>query len=164
MVDSHVKDYLIQQAKIRDYKVVVTKLNQEQISQWGPKTTNSWDDIDPYLDIEEVQDSSTMPTDDKAEPNPLLKVETMPSGNYDLRTRKKISRSTTWPLQKAKSDVCYTNGFSHIKDIPDTPKQPKHTIHASVSGPSASRVAACGHQTVQPSVSHPVPISKPQKP
>ena len=57
-VDSRVRDYLLQQAQTRSYKVVVNKVSQDIISQWSKPVQESWQDIDPYSSLEEVESSS----------------------------------------------------------------------------------------------------------
>ena len=61
-VDSRVQDYLLQQAQTRSYKVVVNKISQDPILQWSAPARETWQDIDPYSSLEEVESSQASET------------------------------------------------------------------------------------------------------
>ena len=59
LMDQRVKDYLLKQAKIRTYKVVLNKLMAQTMSDWSEKWKPSWQDLDPYSSLEDVGDTDS---------------------------------------------------------------------------------------------------------
>ena len=83
-VDSRVRDYLLEQAQTRTYKVVVNKISQEIVSHWSKPVCKPWQDIDLYSSLEEVDSSQVSEADeDVLSEDPV--TSTVSAQRYSLR-------------------------------------------------------------------------------
>ena len=159
-VDKEVHDYWIKQLYTHKYKVQIPKLTQNDIDNYNKVLVETWRDIDPYSDLEDVGDTSSdeppHTTDIQVE-NPKDSLLT----GYLLRDRPE-RRSNTRPSRMGSHSVKYTDPIYSDSDIPCSPKRRKIKPVVS-SGPSASRIAARGKRSEPPSRTHPIPLHKPGK-
>ena len=58
-VDKEVHDYWIKQLYTRKYKVQIPKLTQNDIDDYNKVPVETWMNIDPYSDLEDVGDTSS---------------------------------------------------------------------------------------------------------
>ena len=88
-VNPRVKKYLLDQAKLQSYQVILCKLSDQTIYHWSHKANPTWQDIDPYSGLEDIG-SSDMSITQREEASTS-------STQYSLRehsTRKKTRAST----------------------------------------------------------------------
>ena len=89
-IDPRVKDYLLQQACSRNYKVVLKKLTVQNINGWTTKPRNTWEHIDPYSDIKDIGDSIDMPNEHSSDEENLNDepiVTEKSTSRYSLHSR-----------------------------------------------------------------------------
>ena len=161
-INTIVKDLWVQQAINRTYSVPIKKLTETEIVSWKPRSrTNTWEDIDPYSDLEDVGSSSESEhPSDKMNESTSSTESVISNIKQRLHTRKPVRHTTGRPTRKAACNINYKD-LLH-EDIRQTSKKPKkHPI--TLSSPSESRIAARGKRTKPPSSSHIILVKKPVK-
>ena len=100
------KEYLLKQAKVRSYKVVINKLTPQTILEWSGKHKPTWQDLDPYSSLEDVgdtgNDTASSITDENAPPR-------LP--HYELRARSSRKQNSNRPVRMATQSLSYTDMF-----------------------------------------------------
>ena len=144
------KEYLLKQAKVRTYKVVINKLTPQTVLEWTGKHKPTWQDLDPYSSLEDVgdtgNDTASSVMDENVPPHPP---------HYKLRARSSKKRNSTRPVRMTTQSVSYTDMFqSKNEELPF--KKPKKRVSQTLSGPSEARMRAKHKPTVHPKVTHPI--------
>ena len=103
-VDLDVKQYLLNQAAIRKYSVVLHKLTSEWIKDWQPPARERWEDIDPYSSLEEILSNEGNETPSSSMNSTVPDKSTAP---YSLQECKTVGRSSTHPLHNAAKNITY---------------------------------------------------------
>ena len=145
LVDPRVKKYLLDQATACKYQVVVHKLSDQTISTWSHKQEPSWQDIDPYLSLEDIGSSDVEASQQEEISNTTIW--------YNLRDRNTRKRLTNWPTCSTGKAISYTAMFDDSDSSP-TPKKLRKQLLPSLSGPFKARMMASNTPMVHPKISH----------
>ena len=73
---------------MRAYKVVVNKISRDIISHWLKPVCEPWQDIDPYLSLEEVNSSQASDANDDVLPEDPV-TSTVSTYRYSLHEQPK---------------------------------------------------------------------------
>ena len=96
----------LSRAKSDLLKPQAVKLTKAFIDMWKPKPKESWRDIDPYSDLEEINSSC-----EKVCASSDIGEGQHGSG-YSLRKRFSKHRDSGWPKRKTANSICYREKYS----------------------------------------------------
>ena len=155
-VNRKVWDCWLANLKKRSYVVKLPKLMDADIKLWQP-VDESWKQIDPYLDLEDIGDTDINSTNQTSET-----VVSHFKSNYTLRTRKsKDPVGSVQPNRKAKLSVKYKDFYSDLDlGISPKPKVKSSKWIKPSTGPLQSQIDAQRWKTEEPKVKLPVPVPK----
>ena len=131
-------------------------LTTRNIESWTAMHRNTWENIDPYSDIEGIDDSDSknqqISNDADSTDEPTATEDTTP--RYGLRTHKSVLHTSSRSVSLSKN-VSYAGLFSDW-GLPPTPKRLKVHTRARSYGPYEDRIFARARQTIHSSTSHPI--------
>ena len=117
----------------------MNKILQEIVSHWSKPVHTPWQDIDPYLSLEEVDSSQVSEADeDVLSEDPV--TSTVSAHRYPLRECPKSASVSSRPQRKARNNISYVNPYVAL-DLPPSPHKGRKHIPPK-SGPSKQWIAA----------------------
>ena len=150
-VNRKCKKIWIQKAKQAKVSVNLLRLSRDKIAQYTKNQAHTWDDIDPYSDVEVVNSESDTNTADPVESKVLNKVT-----GYTMRPQK--STKTTDKAARKSGRKCVTKpteAWYDNLDLPPSPKR-KRKEYVGLKGPSSACIRSRNIQKTAPEQTIPI--------